>query len=402
MRKACAVGLSLLLGGCATGQVGNSIGAMTRGHPAKVAKASLIADSQIDDELAKEPARTHEYETSNDPTVQFQDRNAIIFTRLNADDRDFNTFEWGIWGAHAGVSTLSDWAVLGLTAAGTLASQGAAQALSAAAAGVTGAKTSAEKNFLYGQTMSSLLVAMELNRGQIKSHLVSCLQQPTASYSLFQAQNDESAYWTAGNLPSAVARLAVTQAIPQAYTASCGGAVPGANVGAAALALIGKFTPDKVSQLELVMSSVSIDVPDKTGKNADQELAADVAKIKDWMLTAGDVNIEHLDIALQAQLSVTSTTTPQQDLAAALATLAKKFDGPAVTKLETAMRADGIQVITAGNFYADSNSILLWVQTASPASSKVEDLAKTVTGIATPPAAAPPAAAAAAPAAPKK
>jgi hypothetical protein len=75
-------------------------------------------------------------------------RNEVIAERSTAYDLVFEDFAVKAWEADAGASTVADWIVLGLTAAGSLASAGTTQALSAAAAGVTGAKTSLQKNFL--------------------------------------------------------------------------------------------------------------------------------------------------------------------------------------------------------------------------------------------------------------
>jgi hypothetical protein len=137
-------------------------------------------------------------------------RNDIVLAELTASDVAFENFEWAAWGTDAGVSTLADFSVLGLTAAGALSPTGAAQVLSATAAAVTGAKTSVEKNFLYAKTVDQLIFSMSITRGQIRNHIITCLSLPASQYDINMGVYDALQYQAAGVLPSAIANLTST------------------------------------------------------------------------------------------------------------------------------------------------------------------------------------------------
>ncbi len=137
-------------------------------------------------------------------------RDDIVLAELTASDLAFEDFEWAAWGSNAGFSTLTDFAVLGLTAAGGLSPAGVAQALSATAAAVTGAKTSVEKNFLYAKTVDQLIFSMSVTRSQIRNHIVTCLALPASQYDVSMAVYDALQYQNAGTLPSAIANLTST------------------------------------------------------------------------------------------------------------------------------------------------------------------------------------------------
>jgi len=143
-------------------------------------------------------------------TQSTQCRDNIVLAKLTALDISFETFEWAAWGSDAGFSTLSDFAVLGLTAAGGLSPTGAAQILSATAAAVTGAKTSVEKNFLYSKTIDQLIFSMSVTRAQLRTHILSCLSLPANEYTVNMALYDTELYKNAGILPAAIANLTST------------------------------------------------------------------------------------------------------------------------------------------------------------------------------------------------
>jgi hypothetical protein len=134
-------------------------------------------------------------------------RDVVISNRISASDLAFENLSWATWAFDAGVATGSDWAVLGLTAAAALSPVGAAQALAATAAGVTGARTSLQKNFLYSKTVDQLLFAMTVNRAQIRTHILTCMKLPDSVYSLALANVDLEQYKEAENLPLTIANL---------------------------------------------------------------------------------------------------------------------------------------------------------------------------------------------------
>jgi hypothetical protein len=137
-------------------------------------------------------------------------RDVVISNKILASDLAFEKLSWATWAADAGVATGADWAVLGLTAAGSLSPVGAAQALAGTAAAVTGAKTSLQKNFLYSKTVDQLLFAMTVNRAQIRTHILKCMKLPDSVYSLALANIDLEQYQNAENLPLTIANLTST------------------------------------------------------------------------------------------------------------------------------------------------------------------------------------------------
>jgi hypothetical protein len=139
-------------------------------------------------------------------------RNDAIAAKLLALDQSFETVVWSAWIADTSVATLSDWAVLGLTAAGSLATGGATQALSATAAGITGAKTSLQKNALYSKTVDQLIFAMTVNRAKQESHIRTCMQLPDTLYGLSMANVDLERYKQAAILPITVATVTANAA----------------------------------------------------------------------------------------------------------------------------------------------------------------------------------------------
>ena len=108
------------------------------------------------------------------------------------------------------MATVSDWIVQGLTAAGSVATAGATQLLSATALAVTSAKTSLQKNALYSKTIDQLLYAMTVNRTQIRTHIQNCMTYPDSKYALSAALIDLEQYKQAAQLPLAIANLSTS------------------------------------------------------------------------------------------------------------------------------------------------------------------------------------------------
>lgn len=176
--------------------------------PERTSSASL--PTQIDKFNDQASAAQALYDIAVDDRGRTRARDQVIANRILAYDVVFEDFAWNAWGADATTATVADWAVLGLTAAGSLATGGASQALSATATAVTGAKTSLQKNYLYTKTLDQLIYAMTVNRARIRSHILSCMERPDSGYSLSAAMIDIEQYKQAGMLPLAVANLSVS------------------------------------------------------------------------------------------------------------------------------------------------------------------------------------------------
>src|SRR5579871_3893161 len=93
-----------------------------------------ISDKTTEQRITALQARYSPETVANCKTLSGDARTAcrddIVLAELTASDLAFEDFEWAAWASNAGFSTLSDFAVLGLTAAGGLSPTGVAQALS--------------------------------------------------------------------------------------------------------------------------------------------------------------------------------------------------------------------------------------------------------------------------------
>ena len=132
-------------------------------------------------------------------------RNDIIDARLRAIDLRFGEYERGLYKEGVGFGVGTDWIALALNGAGSVT--GASRALSAAAAGVLGARASFEKQALYNMTMPAMLAQMVAKRREVLAHIRDGESQKVASYSLFRALNDIDDYAFAGTLPGAISEI---------------------------------------------------------------------------------------------------------------------------------------------------------------------------------------------------
>jgi len=104
---------------------------------------------------------------------------------------------------------------LGLGTAGALSPGGAAQALSAATAGIAGTRAAYEKEVLAQQTLPALDTAMHAQRDTIAAAIERNLTKTSTEYPLAAALSDLSAYYAAGTVLGAlngVTRVVGTEA----------------------------------------------------------------------------------------------------------------------------------------------------------------------------------------------
>jgi hypothetical protein len=132
-------------------------------------------------------------------------RDEVVNGRLRAIDLQFEVFQKAI-NSERNLSQIgSDWAVLGLSGAGTIVGGATSKAILAAiSGGLTGAKLSVDKTLYYEKTMPSLLSQMEANRSRQLVNIRIGLQQSNSSYPLTQALVDVDGYYKAGTLPGAI------------------------------------------------------------------------------------------------------------------------------------------------------------------------------------------------------
>lgn len=130
-------------------------------------------------------------------------RDEYVNARIHSINRHFSEFEQSLYleGVGAGIGT--DWLKLALGGAGALYA-GASQALSAAAAGIEGAKASFDKQAFFENTITTLFAAMDANRKTVLVKIRLGLAQPVADYPLTQALADLEDYYNAGSIPGAL------------------------------------------------------------------------------------------------------------------------------------------------------------------------------------------------------
>ncbi len=130
-------------------------------------------------------------------------RDEYVNAKISTIDLHFGEFEKSLFTEGVGGGIATDWIKLALGGAGAVIAS-ASQALSAAAAGVEGAKASFDKQAFFANTMTTLLAAMDANRKTVQVKIRQGLDQPVTSYSLTQAFADLEDYYLAGTIPGAL------------------------------------------------------------------------------------------------------------------------------------------------------------------------------------------------------
>lgn len=135
-------------------------------------------------------------------------RDDVINGQLLAMDIHFDEFVQSLAEQGIFLNVGSDFAVLGLSGAGTvLPSAGTKSVLAAISGGITGAKTSVDKNVFYEKTMPALLAQMQAERKTVLAMIRTGQQQDVAHYPLSQALLDLNSYYLAGTIPGAISGI---------------------------------------------------------------------------------------------------------------------------------------------------------------------------------------------------
>lgn len=138
-------------------------------------------------------------------------RDTITQALLVAIDLRYADFEVGFFNTNRLGGFAATLATLGLGAAGSVAGGAAANAISAAITGLTGAREAFSREVLADQTAAALLTAMRAQRNIAALRLREGLMRRATDYPLGFALSDLQAYFRAGTLPGAL--TGVTQAV---------------------------------------------------------------------------------------------------------------------------------------------------------------------------------------------
>jgi len=139
-------------------------------------------------------------------------RDQVIGIYLDATEARYQEFRIGLSQEMRGANFGIDIGVIALSAVGTLASGGTANALAAATGGLTGARASLAKELYFERTLPALIAAMDAARDEILTGIYQNLLKPETEYSLERAFADFRALERAASLDQAVQRVTVQAA----------------------------------------------------------------------------------------------------------------------------------------------------------------------------------------------
>jgi hypothetical protein len=149
--------------------------------------------------------------TDGEKAAKVARRNQILSELIYLVDQNYYTFENHFYGSQATFSTAADAANLGLTAAGAVTGTTEIKSiLSATATGVTGFRTSVEKNFFDQQSRAAVVTKMRALRAtqlatiQDENHM----KAGVTAYSLEAGISDVNAYFDAGTVVAALQSIA--------------------------------------------------------------------------------------------------------------------------------------------------------------------------------------------------
>jgi hypothetical protein len=135
-------------------------------------------------------------------------RNLVLEAYINDVDTRFGKYERELYQQGVTFGIGADWLVLALSGGASVASAGAANALSAATVGVTGARASVDKEALYNKTLITLMAQMVAGRQTALLAIRKGELETAEAYPLTRGFSDIEAYERAGTLPGALVGVA--------------------------------------------------------------------------------------------------------------------------------------------------------------------------------------------------
>jgi hypothetical protein len=151
--------------------------------------------------------------TDDEKKAKVARRNQILTELIYLVDQNYYTFENHFYGTQATFSTAADAATLGLTAAGSVTGTTELKSiLSATATGVTGLRSSVEKNFFDQQSRAAVVTKMRALRAtqlatiQDENHM----KAGVTAYGLEAGISDVGTYYDAGTVVAALQSIAQT------------------------------------------------------------------------------------------------------------------------------------------------------------------------------------------------
>ena len=137
------------------------------------------------------------------------DRNRFVFTIMGQIEANYGDFEHTFRSHRAAAETITDAALLGVSAATAVVGEaGIKDMLSAAGVAGSGTKLSAEKNFFNEEGTTALMTQMRASRATIEAQIIKRCSDDVTAYSLEEAWKDLNRYVNAGSIESAMIQIA--------------------------------------------------------------------------------------------------------------------------------------------------------------------------------------------------
>ena len=137
-----------------------------------------------------------------------RDRNRIAYGLMGQIDDAYGQFTKNLYAGKGAFGVAGDSALLGLTAAATIATHTPTKTILAAlGTAVTGVNLSFDKNFFAQQTYQTIAVAMQTRRDKARDVIITGLGKADTDYPLGAAKRDFMAYFYAGTLPGGLQEL---------------------------------------------------------------------------------------------------------------------------------------------------------------------------------------------------
>ncbi len=143
----------------------------------------------------------------NTPRLTRQQRNDLTDALLVIADRRYFAFERAFSNESRGGTFLASFASIGLTTAGALSGENAAQTLATLDTALKGSTQAFSKDFLFDQTVPALQNQMEASRAKIEEVIQTRKEAPVERWSTCNAVKDVMAYEQAGTLIGAIADI---------------------------------------------------------------------------------------------------------------------------------------------------------------------------------------------------
>jgi hypothetical protein len=222
----------------------------------------------------------------------------MLWSVINDVDYCYYQFRTDFFKSRGSITTFSDMAKLGMSAAATVL--GGSAVLSGAVTALEGSQLSVDKNFLEQKATESIFTTMDTLRSEQMTLIQKKLLMPPPSYSFEEAYSDALALFNAGCVPSALQRITSEAGRQQIQAKS-------ANEEATGLRVLVTLPPATAESFSLKQKLNKI-ITDITSSNNLESLM----KILDKRKITYDANAPAADLASKLGNELRNARTPDQ------------------------------------------------------------------------------------------